>query len=250
MSLVFEKLAQSLGVSAHWMIGIAGDFFRLSACDWPVTVRLYQGGREVGAMVGMQAGDFVRDVHFDQVRVENGGTAQAVTVQIAGGGVGSDRVIGEVSVIDGGKARTKAGLAFMGAVLQTPVAGQYSCCQIKNPAGSGRRIVLEQVDATMTGAAGLVGVGQWGADMATLVAVGAAKMIGSGASSMQLRREAVAALPGLGAMMVGGTASGEAFQRKLSEPIVISPGGNIAVWSSVVNVRLDVGFEWYEEVVE
>lgn len=246
MSLVFEKLAQSLGAGAHWMLGIAGDFFRLSACEWPVTVRLYQGGREVGVMAGMQAGDFVRDVHFDQVRVENGGTAQTVTVQIAGGGVGSDRVIGEVSVIDGGKARTVGGVAFLGAANQTAVVGAYSCAQIKNPAGSGKRVNLLQIDATITGAAGLVGIGARGSDLASLSGFGISKLMGGAASVIEIRKEAIATLPAVG-MIVGGTASGVAFQRKLAEPIVINPGGEVAVWSSVLNMRLDAAFEWYEE---
>lgn len=154
--LVFEKLTQALQAGQVWRLAIAADFFRIAAAAWPVKVRIMKAGRILGEMDGWQAGDFVRDVEFDAVEIEAGGIAQAVTVQIAGGGVGSDRVLGEVSIIDGARADTQAGKAFIFYSTATGAAGERPAVQFLNPAGSGKtasikRILLSSSFATNIG---------------------------------------------------------------------------------------------------
>src|SRR5687767_12346484 len=97
-NLVFEKLTQSLAANETWRLRIAADYFRIAASSWPLTVRVSKDNRELGSMSNLQAGDYVNGVPFDSVEIINGANAQSVTVQLAGGGVGSDRVLGEVSV--------------------------------------------------------------------------------------------------------------------------------------------------------
>lgn len=153
--LVFEKLTQSLSAGQVWRLSIAADFFRIAAAEWPVKVRILKAGRIMGEMDGWQAGDFVRDVEFDAVEVEAGAISQAVTVQIAGGGVGSDRVIGEVSVIDGGAAKTRGGKCFVYELTASTTAGNYGAAQLYNPPGSGVDLVVSKFAVSANVAADL-----------------------------------------------------------------------------------------------
>ena len=148
--LVCEKLTQTLAAGAQWRVGVAGDFFRLAVAPYSVSVSLLVGNRIIGTMAGMLAGDYVKDIHFDGILITNGTTAPDVTMQIAGGGAGSDRVLGEVSVINGELARVKAGMCFTGANYSAPVAGQYSLCQLYNPAASGKNVILNKITAYCT----------------------------------------------------------------------------------------------------
>lgn len=245
-SLVFEKLAQSLAANQTWPLQIAGDFFRIEAAEWPVTVEIMNAGRVVGRMANVRAGDFVRDIAFDQVRILNGATAQAVTVQIAGGGVGSDRVVGEVSVIEGGVQRTKAGQAFWASKNVFAVAGQYSHCQLWNPVGSNKRAVVTELAFDASVANTLVSISSSTAPIAVIGNVAASKLLGSGAvAACELRMENNAAMLGTG--MVGLTAEVPTRIQKFSEPIVLMPGSGVMVVGAVVNVAVRGNFQFFEE---
>lgn len=244
-SLVFEKLAQSLAANQTWPLQIAGDFFRVEACEWPVTVEIMSGGRVVGRMTNVRAGDFVRDIAFDQVRIINGATAQAVTVQIAGGGVGSDRVIGEVSVIDGGKARTIAGGAFFGSSGVNASAGTYAHVQLENPAGSGKRVVLEQVIFS-TATAGLLSLRSGYASLANSSGGAPSKLLGGAASAGVRRWENIAGVSGspMTHFIIGANAP---LVVKFAEPVVISENQRLTAAAGTLNTDLFAAWEFFEE---
>lgn len=251
-SLVFEKLAQTLAAAEQWRIGVAGDFFRVAGCDWPVTVALYLGGREVGRMSGVQAGDYVRDVPFDQVHIINGATAQAVSVQIAGGGVGSDRVLGEVSVIEGGRARTLAGQAFGATFGATPAAGNYQFFQLWNPAGTGKRVVVQEITvlSDQTAVSQAVRLAFHAAAVGAVRAVNPRKLRAGPAPSCEVRElaQATPILAG-GAMGFTWVSKGQVQPIVLKDPLIILPGEGLLFETTVAAVHVQVGAQWFEEQI-
>lgn len=245
-NLVFEKISQALTAAKRLEIGIAGSFLRLSECAWPVTVTLLKGGRVIGSMSNMQAGDYVDNVEFDGVLVVNGATEQTVGIQIADGGAGSNRVLGEVAVIDGGRARTISGQAFIGQAWQPGVAGQYPHVQILNQAGSGKNVVIEGFAATGA-AAGYINIRDYSTAL-TLASNGKCKKIGGAASSAELRVGSNASVLG-GSPLIGAymAASGN-YSYKFNEPIILVPGQGI-LGQGALAADLTLAFEFFEELV-
>lgn len=249
MSLVFEKLAQSLSAGQRLPLNIAGDFFRLSAAAYPVSVSLLKNQRIIGTMQNLLAGDYVNGVEFDGVIIDNGATAQDVTIQIAGGGAGSDRVLGEVSVINGELARVKAGACFIGPVNQAGVAGQYSYTELWNPAGSGKNLILNKISAQCLTAAVSLYVARHNAALATLAGNGISKITSGGTGAAELRAGTNAVLVGAPMGYFAIAAASDSKDFDFSEPLIIQPGAGVLVNTLLFNVNLSATFQWIEESV-
>lgn len=247
-NLVFEKLTQTLAASETWRLRIVADYFRLSASNYPVNVRLFRDNRELGAMANFQAGDYVAGVAFDQIAIENGSTAQSVTAQLAGGGVGSDRVLGEVSVISGEVSRSEAGVSYGGYGEQPAVAANYPHVQLWNPLGSGKNLIVNEVAAS-SGNGGQLFLASHNAAIGSLAAYQAsAKKFGGSASVAQLRNGALAAF--VGTYLFGAWWGPNAlYTVALTEPYVIPPGQGLLALNSVVNTTVMCGFQYYEKAV-
>lgn len=259
-SLVFEKLTQALGANETWRIGIAADFMRIETAQSAVTVRLLLGGRVLGEMANVQAGDYAR-VLFDEIQIVNGGTAQTVTIQIAGGGVGSDRVVGavsvlgtvgiagEVSVINGEAARVESDKAFIGFVTQGAAAGVYSIAQLYNPAGSGKACWLSKITLRTTSASDF-NLYSHNAALAGLYGSGVSKRIRTAAqaSAAQLRMQQNASPFGNMFMQIAVPNPSDSKDFPFQEPLKIEPGYSILVMPGSVNVPIYASFQWTEEV--
>ena len=247
-NLIFEKIQQTLAALGLLKIGIAGNFIRIAEAQWPVTLRLLRGGQVIGSASNMLAGDYIRDVDFDGFEIVNGATAQSVTVQISGGGAGSDRVLGEVSVIDGGKFRSMSGAAFCGYGYTAGVAGQYAHSQLWNPAASGKNLVLEQV-GSFSIAAMTQGVGARVATVAltTLVGAAPAKKMGMSGSSAEIRTQNNAAILGGASNMF--VLSSAAPVYKPAEPVVIPPGYGLNMFNGLLAQDFGAAFEFFEEPI-
>lgn len=222
-NLVFEKLAQALTAGQVWRLAIGADFFRIAACAWPLKVRILKAGRILGEMDGWQAGDYMRGVDFDAVEVENGSQAQAVTVQIAGGGVGSDRVIGEVSVIDGSRADTEAGKAFCFYSSGQGAVGERPHVQILNPAGSGKVVTIKEV-VVSADVAGNISMFEYSTPLPTLVQKSKSKKAGNPDGSTECRSHKTGTF--IGPQNHGTTFVAASGDSKFSfgEPLVLSEG--------------------------
>lgn len=248
MSLVFEKLTQYLSAGQVWRLTIAADFFRIAAAEWPVKVRILKAGRILGEMDGWQSGDFVRDVDFDAVEVEAGAIAQAVTVQIAGGGVGSDRVLGEVSVIDGASSNTKAGIAFLAGVGENAAAGTFATLSFVNPAASAVEVAIRSFSVTLQ-AAGIATISAeppgGGAALQTMPT--SSKLIGSGKTpAAQFWTEAATVAAGGNYMEIFNFGAAGREQRELREPILLEAGQAITMKMATANVAANLVVEWVE----
>jgi hypothetical protein len=245
--LVFEKLLQTMAAGQDWRLNIAGDFFRLSGAQWPVSVALVKDLRIVGVMANMLAGDYVRDIDFDGVIVTNGSVGQDVSVQIAGGGAGSDRVMGEVSVISGELVRVKAGMCFVGTGVCGGVAGNYSPVQLWNPAGSGKRVVINRLVTYSTVAGQGLYVGITNSALATVSGNIANKLAGGAVGVAQLRQANSVSAPASPVYISAVQVAGEAREMGFSEPIILPEGFGAVVWHSNQNAQNVSAFQWIEE---
>lgn len=242
------------------------------AQDGPWSVLYYEEGASVGGVLPMirvrslQGGGEV-DVELKpgrQIRLAkpaNGiivtslsGAAISGTISVGNGDIRDSSVMGEVSVVDGAKARTLAGVAFSGRAYQANVAGQYSAVQLWNAAGSGKNVIVSQLSV-------LSFTGIWSATIATAVALGAlpldsvvkSKLAGGAASvNTQLRKQAAVAFPTVDAIIgVLGGAAGQTEPYRFTEPVVIPPNCGLTLYiSNAVNTDLSVNFECIEEAAE
>ena len=248
MNLVFEKLSQALAASESWRLNIAGDFFRLSEAAYPVSVSLLKEMRIVGTMRNMMAGDYVRDIAFDGVIIDNGATAQNVYVQIAGGGAGSDRVLGEVSVIDGAVVRTVAGGSFWGSLSVTGAAGNFPNVQFWNPAASGVRVVIEDI-APACSVSQPVKIGVTSAALANLQGCCRSKKSGGADSKAEIRYQDSAALLVTAATQLAApyVAANRSEIYKLTSPVVLLPGYGLTFVGLSVACMVQGQAQFYEE---
>ncbi len=250
-NFVFERYSQSLGAGQMWRASIAANEIRIAEAFWPVSVELRRGGRTIGTASNMLAGDYVRGVDFDEWVVINGGNPQTVTVKLASGQSGSDRIAGEVSVISGEVQRSKSGASFWGGGGISAAAGVYSHCQLWNPVASPKLLVVRQIMVTGgPGVAGGFNIMSSSSPLASLFSTANAlpKKLGGVVSVAENRIENNAVK--LGGFLAGiYTMAGESKTFTLAEPIIVSPGYGLIVVGYQVNQYSSCIFQFYEEAV-
>lgn len=245
MNLVFEKLSQSLAANQVWPVGIAAEELRIVSAFWPVTVELRKGGLVVGIASNMQAGDFVRDVPFDEARITNGANAQSVAIALASGGMGSDRITGEVSVVDGSLSLTQANRAFWGGTYIGASPANYPHVQCWNPAGSGRTYAVRSVVVTAQSNTP-IGLRLHTAALSTSSGALASKLGGGASAAAETRWQQNPTLigaVGLSVLYVGANAP---LSFDLQEPIIMPPGYGVIAMAESVNVALSASFQIIE----
>lgn len=245
MEFVFEKLSQLLAANQAWPLKISGSEFRIIDAMWPVTVRYFNGNRIVGQASNVLPGDYLRGMEFDAVEIINGPMIQNVTVVIASGGAGSDRITGSVEVIDGGKAMTLNNRTFVQSTSAGPVLGEYSMVQLFNPAGSGKNLFLSAMSISCDQQAAM-NLRSYDVQLPTFYGNAKAKKMGGNTSAAEIRTGTNVAA--LGTLIVGDYV--QAYSRVLfdiDEPIMLPPGTGVYMMSSQKNSTIYGTFEFLEE---
>lgn len=184
--------------------------------------------------------------------VFNKGTVPLTGVLLVGNGDFFDqRISGEVSVIDGGKARTMGGGAFMGYVSSaTTQAANRPVVHYRNPAGSGKNVIVESI-LVSSSAAGFIGFGFQVAGLTTVVGNVASKLAGGAAGVTSMSRDELTGYPY--ATNIGGANvnAGGAVLIPLKEPIVLTQNSGIGISLSTVGAGnlLTATLEIVEELV-
>lgn len=193
-----------------------------------------------------QAVNLPDEVH--EWRIENYKNAGVITgiVIIGDGEITDSQVAGTVSIIDGGKARTLAGMAFCGAGQQSGVAAQLSTYQLFNPGVSTKNIIVEAFSmASATAQAMRFG---WNTVSLGGAASQASKKAGGAVSVATAFNTTLAATPtGFqhnGLLNVGVSTP---LIINLREPIVLPPGFGFCIQAVTANTDLSTVVEWYEE---
>lgn len=158
------------------------------------------------------------------------------------------QVAGAVEVIDGGKARTIAGTAFLQYGTCSEVASQWAHVQIWNPAGSGRNVIVKAIDysSSQNSAIGLV---NYTAGLPTATGQASLSKRLDGSSVVSVWKENVAG--GYRGQIVWGVqvAAGITYSKVFQEPIVIVPGRGLTFANLTAGCNLTINAELFEELV-
>lgn len=231
---------------------IRGGRFEILESAYPVDVSFQDdNGAELtnGKAQNIGAGSY-RDAPFGRLVITSS-QAQQIKILISDGDAGTRSIAGTVQVVDGGKARTLAGVAFFGYTYSGSQNGNFAHAQILNPEGSGVRMVIEQIGVGAF-ADDVVRLGSYGTALANLHAVTAQnKHVGAGAASVaQMRWQEMAGLLAINTWMMDIYVKAKQTQTiKLSEPIVLNPGRGLVVQGYLANATVNANYEWYEEKI-
>jgi len=232
-----------------------GNYFRIKNVTGLVPESLDCTFFRNGAVVDVDVtkadpGDFAYlPAGFDRVEVVST-IAQEVTVQIARGRVGSDRIMGNVSIVDLSVQRAMQGKAFGFAFAFLSTAGNMPAVQLWNLPGSGVNLIVEDVVATSVGGApSYVQV--------TLEAIAQTTLAGSAnAKNMAYVASAAARVRTGQAAAVAGVVLANfvlllssPYLVPLKSPVVLVPGTGLTVWRQLVASEILVTFGHYEQPI-
>lgn len=157
------------------------------------------------------------------------------------------RLSGVVEVVDGEKSRTLAGGMFVGAATITSSPGQYARCQIWNPVGSGKNLIVSQMSMGVAGAQ-IVYLSMQATALLTNQTPTAAgnKLLGGALGVGECRVESVAAPLGSSFNQIY-VPSGQSYMWGIRGALVVPPGVGLLAVSAALNTTLTAGFEWFEE---
>lgn len=229
-------------------IDAKASFFRYesaAALGADESIRVKADGNDLGIYL---PGDDV-DLPYQAKRWEILPVVGTITgsVRLGLGRVKSSRLAGTISVVDGGKARTLAGSAFIGPVAANLVAAQNAHCQLWVPAGGVNRLVVKTI-AIASGTGGGVLLRGHNAALSSVYGALTAKLLGSGALAVyETRNQNNAGIIGGTALGVYYIAANQTLTVKLDEPIIIPPGQGLVVVHSALATDLTVTFEGFAE---
>lgn len=243
----FEKLTQTIAAGAAWRLGMAAAELQIVSSSYPLRVTLYRGGAVIGSGSNVLAGDYFRGVDFDFVELFSD-DAQDVTVLLSDGVSGSNRIVGEVSVINGELSRVKSGKAFIGNGVQSAVVAEYAHVQLLNPAGSLVDVVVNKISVMSASSAIEFVPRLYDTPLASLGVNASSKKLGAAAPVGQVRMASLAAQTGTGIMSLGVSSAYESKDIPFSEPFILEPGKGLLIATGSVNASLFTTFQWIEEL--
>lgn len=225
---------------------VEGGYFKIYSCTGVLAVSI-DGGSTIGPI---NTGQGMKTEFKRLTIVDQSGAANVGKIIVASNEFVDDRISGEVSVIDGGKARTLSSIAFTAYSGINAVAGQYSHCQVWNPTIT-KNLIVEQLIVTSTVAQSVI-LRAHNAALATGYTQlnPSSKKIGGADGTMENRITTNAAQLPTGKLLgsfnlpVAGN-----FAYKLTEPIIIPPSQGLVAFSGVVNTDLTITVECFEEPI-
>ncbi|AYR24544.1 hypothetical protein [Herbaspirillum rubrisubalbicans] len=245
LAVGFAQPVNQVGNYVYYKAGSAGG------ADPSIKVKTDQGDEYI-LMPGQ--GFRLDKKTFTNLQVTNAGGVATIIglLMIADGGFFDNRVTGSVEVIDGGKARTLAGSAFIGTSNAAATAGNYGFVQLWNPPGSGKNIIVERITASSAtaGAFGMFVANVAIANSSGVTPVSKKAAAGVPASVTQIRYEinAVGTVTGSSGFMDSrSNQANSSVEFKVVEPIIVTPGYGVHVGTGVTNQDIRAVFEWFEE---
>lgn len=183
---------------------------------------------------------------FSRFELKNkSGGAQTVRVMFGSGVGGSRRIQGNVRVIDSAKALTVANQAFAFALTAGPVAAQYSRAGVWLPAGSTKRLIIENFEFSTSGPAASFIIGQTAVAPGTIDATIQNKLLGGAGPAQARRGYDTAAAFGVNTLVrYDGVTSG---RMQKATPIVVGAGQGLLAVCLTVNQIMSANIEFIEE---
>lgn len=248
MNKFLELITVPIGTNGQSRFELSGDYFEIIESAYPVTVLLEdRNGAQIGRMKGAEASYFLRNTEYAAITIASE-KAQTLQIAFGSGEAGTRRTAGIVQVVDGGKGRTLADMAYWGYGYCGAVASNLSFVQLWNPGGSGKRLVVEQVSyASIDATQQIFHLGYNVTALANLQATVKNKNIGSTASIAEIRTQNNPANLSVGFFADLYCPLKENATLRLSEPIILPPGAGLVVDGNAVGVSAN--FEYYEEKI-
>lgn len=241
-----EIISQTFAAGETKIFQVSGQYFELLDAPFPVNVRLTdRSGAQRGLMTAAEASFFLRNSDFETIELVSP-TAQTIRFMYGSAEAGTRRSAGVVSVVDGGKARSKTGLSFFAGFYHGAIAGNYSQVQLWNPAASGRNLVLTQINYSMAAIGGVFLRRHTGALVTNASSVILNKLISGAAGVAQFRTEAFTALFGTSFHYIHLLARSAQLLR-VSDPIIVEQGNGVIVACDQLATEVAGAFEWTEE---
>jgi hypothetical protein len=238
----------SIPAGGSFPLLVLGDYCKILTSSGPLSIQ----GDTFGTLGPILAGQGVEDSPFNRlVLVDNSGGVNNGTLLIADKKFIDDRISGDVSVIDGEKSRTLAGGMYSGNVYCVAVAGQYSNCQLWNPAGSGKNLIVTQLSYSTSVAAQIIFL-MTPVQCANNFAIAIAnKKAGAGSPVSVLKFESKVAAETfpIGILRNDSTPAGTSVQWPIKGVLVVPPGYGLNAYTSTVNVTNSINCEWFEEAI-
>lgn len=249
MQTFIELLTATFTAGEVKVFEFSGDYFEIIDAPYPLTVELSDRNGGLAGKLTLAEQSFNIKAGYSRITLTSP-TAQTVRIGYGSGEVGNRRTAGIVSVVDGGRARTLAGVAYTGSCYCGAVVGQFSHSQIWNPTTT-KNIIISQVILTSASSQNLV-LRAHAAAFATVASQAnpASKKIGGADSGMQF----------FTTNNVGTAATGKFFGNlgvtpfntttyRFSEPLIITPLQSLVVCSQTANTDVSATFEMYEEQI-
>lgn len=236
---------------------VVGSFFRVKkltgVASESLDVLFFRNGQPLPVdLTKSDAGDFAFiDTGYDLVEVTSA-EAQTVTIQASRGNVGSNRVVGEVSVISGEYTRALSSRAYLGFSYRANAAAVYSHIQLWNPPGSGKNLFVNQLAVAVTVAIGYYRLLLNNAALAAYYAIQnnpVNKRAGAAVSVAQNRQENNAAVLGTALATFLTDALGKSHLLTFTEPLLLPPGWGLALAPAVVDQDIFCNWEFFEDSV-
>lgn len=230
---------------------VSGDYFKIKSATGSISVT----GDSFGTLAGILPGQGLRDTDFTRLTLtDETGSPNAGYVLVSDGTFVDDRVTGEVSVIDGEKARTLAGGMYGGTPFSVvPSATNYSIVQLWNPAGSNKNLIVTQSSASVSSAAAVNWFWENTARTNDVTAVRAANKKAGAAMGVGTVRwdtgSAVAPTFALGQLYSAFVQTNTVVNWGIKGAVVVPPGFGLSVLDNILNTALVVNYEWFEENV-
>lgn len=235
---------------SQWL-PVEGAYYRIISCTGAVAIK-----EDVGTTVGpINAGQGMKNRDFKGLTIsDKSGAANKGVLIIAGSDFVDDRITGEVSTIDGGKARSVAGSAFAVSGSLTNGGTSYLAMQLYNGSTS-TNLIVNAVQMGM-GTAGLAVLAITANPLnTTLVGAGFSKKYGgtngaytSAAGSLKTQASGSSFLVAGQALKSILLPASQTYETRFTEPIVLPPGMGLGMYTVVNNIASVVsGFEWFEE---
>lgn len=237
----------NVGANQSQHIDVVGTFIKYKAGTGTIRVRLNGGG-----YIDLLPGQGVNNVNFTSVDVQDRTGAQNAGTILAGiYDFRDDRITGTVDVVDGGKSRTVANMAFMGTMYQPGLANNMAAVQLFNPVGSVKNLVIEQVTVTSPNGSGGFGISLLNGTLTASTVGNFAKSKLSGGADSVARTYSGVSAGQQGGPLCGIDTAVKSF--KFTEPLIVVPGWGVVVTNVTLvadnTASLSASFEFYQDQI-
>lgn len=236
----------SIPAGGSFPLLVIGDYCKILTSSGPLEI----DGDTFGNIGPILAGQGVQDAPFHRLVLnDRSGALNNGTILIADNAFIDDRISGEVSVIDGGKARTLSERAGFATVARIADVALVSNSQIWNPSTSGLNVFVQKITYTSTTGAGIIGLRSNTVALNTSAGNPASKNLGNVISAIEIRSETSAAALGVGQLNNFVSAINTPTTQELKEPICIRPGVGMVFSGGIINYGISVSVEFFTEPI-